>query len=151
MLALTLALAACAAAMPASAAACSCAPLEPRERLADGEPAFTGRVVARQRNAEAPGFAGADTFTYTFRVGHSFNRKPRRRLVLTAGTQSASCGVLLRKGARVGAFVYRSGAGLTTNACSLVDPDALIRAGRRVSGQNAGSVRPCRPAADTRR
>lgn len=117
--------------LPASASACSCAPIEPGERLADGDPAFTGRVISRRRNDSTPRLRGDETFTYVFRVGHSFNRRHRKRLRLTAGSQSAACGVLFRKGERVGAFVYRNGGQLTTNLCSIADPDELIRAGRQ--------------------
>lgn len=117
--------------LPASAAACSCAFVEPSERLADGEPAFTGRVISRHKQEGTPDYPGNATFTYVFRVGHSYNRKHRRRLRLSAGSQSAACGVLFRKGQRVGAFLHRSGGKLTTNLCSIVDPDELIAAGRR--------------------
>ena len=117
--------------LPPSAAACSCAPIEPRERLAAGDRAFTGRVISRRKNDSTPRLRGDETFTYVFRVGHSFNRRHRKRLRLTAGFESAACGVLFRKGERVGAFVYRSGDELTTNLCSIADPDELIRAGRQ--------------------
>ena len=117
--------------LPASAAACSCAPIEPRDRLAAGDAAFTGRVISRRKHEGAPDYPGNATFTYVFRVGHSFNRRHRKRLRLTAGSQSAACGVLFRKGERVGAFVYRDGGQLTTNLCSIADPDELIAAGHQ--------------------
>ena len=134
------------AGLPASAMACSCATVEPREQLENGDPAFTGRVVSRRKHESNPMFRGDGTFTYVFRVGHSYNRERTQRLRLTAGTQQAACGFIFTKGERVGAFLFRSGGKLTTNLCSLVDPDALIRAGRQIkNGRSASS--PARPRA----
>lgn len=147
LLLITLVAAAGGACLPGSASACSCAPLEPRELLEDGEPAFTGRVISRRRHEGTPSFPGDATYTYVFRVGHSYNRKHRSRLRLTAGSQGAACGVLFRKGERVGAFLYRNGGGLTTSSCSLVDPDDLIRAGRQVKKRTPAASSPARPRA----
>ena len=140
------------ASLPASAAACSCAPIEPRDRLAAGDPAFTGRVISRHKNDPKPRVNGDETFTYVFRVGHSYNRRHRKRLTLTAGYESAACGVLFRKGERVGAFVYRDGGKLTTNLCSIVDPDELIAAGRQSlrTGQERVKQMDARQAGDGR-
>ncbi len=121
-LAVTLILVAATAAVGVDqAGACTCAPLDPRDRLADGDPAVLGEVVAR-RATEPAGYA------YTVRVEDAFNATLGAEVVIDGGSMSAACGFTWRVGQRVGAFLHREAGEWTTDLCSLIAPAELRRA-----------------------
>ena len=124
-LAVTLILVAATAAGVDQAGACSCAGLDPRDRLAEGEPAVVGEVVSR-RAVEGRPFDSV--YEYTVRVEADFNSALGPEVVITSGTSSGACGFTWEVGQRVGAFLYREAGAWSTNLCSLVEPAELERA-----------------------
>jgi hypothetical protein len=120
-----LALAVVAAVGVQRAGACSCAGVDPRERLADGEAALVGRVVAKRPSQDVPFGEG---YQYTVRVERQFHVELGSEVLLAAGANEGSCGFEWEVGERVGTFLQRDGGDWTTNLCQLVEPAELERA-----------------------
>jgi hypothetical protein len=108
------------------AGACSCAGTDPRDRLAKGEPAVIGRVVAKRPQADT--LFGDPGFDYTVRVERALNADLGPEVTVTAGRRSPTCGLEWTLGERIGAFVRRFRDRWATNLCSLVAPGELRRA-----------------------
>ena len=102
------------------AAACSCAYVTPESRLESGEKALVG-TVAQRRAVSGP------RYVYVVRVERSFNHRLGKRVRLTSPRSSASCGVRLALGKRVGAFYYGRPGAYLTNSCGIVAPRRLRR------------------------
>ena len=105
------AVAAVAAAFAPSALACSCiAPSTPRADLARADGAVVGVYVGRYR-------ASASAFLYTFRDVRSVKGRFPARFTVRSGTNSASCGLQVRKGQRVGLLLHRVDGRWTSSLC----------------------------------
>jgi hypothetical protein len=104
------------------ASACSCADIDPRDRLEQGHPAMSGRVV------EATYDEPAGSAAYVVEVERALNVRLGDRVEIRAGLSEAGCGFRWREGRRVAAFIYRRGGRWTSNLCSLTTPGELERA-----------------------
>ena len=107
------------------ARACSCAPTDPRDRLADGEPAVIGEVEARRTVESTP---AGEVFEYTVRVERGLNASLGPVVMIRGASNGGACGFRWEVGQRVGAFLWREGGNWTTGLCSLVSPAALAAA-----------------------
>src|SRR5215217_4881230 len=107
------------------ARACSCAFIDPRDRLAEGEPAVIGKVVASTTAETSP---SGEVVEYTVRVERAFNEPLGEEVRVRAETNEGICGFTWNVGERVGAFLTRSGEHWTTGLCSLVSPADLTAA-----------------------
>ncbi|HEX5980918.1 MAG TPA: hypothetical protein VFY52_07515 [Thermoleophilaceae bacterium] len=106
-----------------AARACSCADIDPRDRLEEGYPAMSGRVVEATHD-DPPGSA-----TYVVEVERALNVRLGDRVEISAGLSEAGCGFRWREGRRVAAFIHRARGGRwTSNLCSLTTPGELVRA-----------------------
>ena len=86
-----------------AASACSCiAPGTPRADLARSDGAFVGVYQSRYR-------LSANAFFYKFTIVRRVKGNlPARTIHVVAGTNSASCGLQVRKGQRVALLLQRS-------------------------------------------
>jgi hypothetical protein len=109
------------------ASACSCADSDPRDRIEQGTPAMIGRVVSAPPRNPTPPLRLA---RYVVRVERELNVRLGDRIVVRTNPYSSSCGVVWKRGQRVGAFLHRTRRGWTTYLCSLVKPGELERATR---------------------
>jgi hypothetical protein len=100
---LVLAVAGLAVAAAPSASACSCiAPGTPRADLARSDGAFVGVYLGRYR-------LSPNAFFYKFTIVRRVKGKlPAKTIHVVAGTDSASCGLQVRKGERVALLLHRS-------------------------------------------
>jgi hypothetical protein len=108
-------------ALAGPAAACSCAHVSPESRLGSGEKALVGTVTQRRA-------VSGRRYVYVVRVERSFNHRLGKRVRLTSPRDSASCGVRLAVGKRVGAFYYGRPGAYRTISCGMVEPRRLMRA-----------------------
>ena len=117
MKALAVVVVACAAAVAAPAAsACTCvAPSTPRADLARADGAIVGSYVGRYR-------ASPTAFLYTFRAVRSVKGRFPSRFTVRSGTNSASCGLQVRKGQRVGLLLHRLDGRWTSSLCDQRSP-----------------------------
>jgi hypothetical protein len=110
------AVAAAAAAFAPSALACSCiAPATLRADLARADGAIVGVYVGRYR-------ASQTAFLYTFRDVRSVKGRFPPRFTVRSGTNSASCGLQVRKGQRVGLLLHRVEGRWTSSLCDQRQP-----------------------------
>ena len=128
------------------ASACSCAPLKPKEKLADSKAALTARVVGKEPvgdNEVLP-----QTFRYRLRVGVALKRKLGKHVSIEAGSSSASCGFSWRKRQVVGAYLYGRPGKWQTNLCLLERPRVIRRLARDQGDRQSATSRrgACRAA-----
>jgi hypothetical protein len=98
---LVLAVAGLAVAAAPSASACSCiAPGTPRADLARSDGAFVGVYLGRRRLSQ-------NAFSYRFTVARQVKGKLPKTIGVVSGTDSASCGLQVRKGERVALLLHR--------------------------------------------
>jgi hypothetical protein len=129
--ALALAAVVCAGAVAVPAAsACSClAPTTPRADLARSDGAIVGVYVGRYR-------ASATRYLYTFRSVRSVKGRFPARFTVRSGTNSADCGLQVRRGQRIGLLLHRVGRRWTASLCDQRDP-AFFRGTRVLLGRHA--------------
>ena len=98
-----LAVAALAAVAAPAATACSCiAPGTPRADLARSDGAFVGVYLGRSRLSQ-------NAFLYKFTIVRRVKGKlPTKTIQVVAGTDSASCGLQVRKGKRIALLLRRA-------------------------------------------
>ena len=100
-LVLVLAAVGAAAVLTPSASACSCiAPSTPRADLARADGAIVGVYLGRYR-------ASRTVFLYSFRIVRSVKGRFPARLTLRSGTNSADCGLQLRRSEQVALLLHR--------------------------------------------
>ena len=95
-----------------AASACSCiAPGPPRADLARSDGAFVGIYRSRYR-------LSASAFSYKFTIVRRVKGNlPPRTINVVAGTNSASCGLQVRKGQRVALLLQRSNRQWRSSLC----------------------------------
>jgi hypothetical protein len=110
--------------------ACSCAMGDPRSALAESDAAFVGRLMSKEApKGEGGGiFSSGEQVTYTFSVERSVKGELGKTVDVEAAVEGASCGIEAEPGQRIGLLLYGSAPQWTSNLCSQMDPDALIRA-----------------------
>ena len=96
-------------AAPAQACSCAGGPLT-AEALADAEGAFVGTVQGRMGKVIA------------FEVERVYAGRIGAAVEVSAGTNSASCGIEASLGERLGLFVGKHGGGWQSSLCSVRDP-----------------------------
>lgn len=109
--------------------ACSCAVGDPGSALAESDAAFVGRLVSKEApKGEGGGmFSSGEQVTYRFSVERSVKGELGKTVDVEAAVEGASCGIEAAPGQRIGLLLYGSKAQWTSNLCSQMDPDVLIR------------------------
>ncbi len=110
---------------PGLASACSCAPQPPSDRLAAGEPAVIGVVVATTDLGPVGPALFDHSYAYTVRVERAFNLDAGTEITIHGNTNDGMCGFTWSTGQRVGAFLYGTADRWSTGSCGLVFPEAL--------------------------
>jgi hypothetical protein len=121
-----------------SAQACTCARLDVRETLSRADAAFIGILTGRRPAPPSPPFS-SDVFT--FRVDDVVKGTLRGSVEVWSSSYSASCGLEIGVGERIGLFLSRDGNRWTSLLCWQVSPAALREAERRPAPDGRGPVR----------
>jgi hypothetical protein len=108
------------------ASACSCVPPDPARDLAVVDAAFVGTAVSRRVEGRGPLRSSADPAYWTFDVERAVKGELPEKLVVRAPMDSASCGLELRPGQRVGLLLEVRGREYESSLCRQVDPDLLL-------------------------
>jgi hypothetical protein len=108
------------------ASACSCVPPDPARDLADVDAAFVGTAVSRRVEERGPLRSSGDPAYWTFDVERAVKGELPEKLVVRAPVDSASCGLELRPGERVGLLLELRGGEYESSLCRQVEPDLLI-------------------------
>ena len=114
------------------AKACSCAAYDVRERLAEVDGAFVGRLIAHDEPTAVGGvYSSATQVRYRFSVERPVKGEiPSGTIEIWSSADGASCGLETPVGQRAGLLLERDGDRWTSGLCMQSDPDVLIRAGQ---------------------
>ena len=107
-------------AAPASASACSCAlPQKPRQEIRAADAAVFVKVVKRTvAGSEGPYITG-EKLRYRLRVIRDFKRNVPGRITVTGSSNSALCGLSLRRGQKVGLLLDKARRGYSGSLCGV--------------------------------
>ncbi|MBD0330779.1 MAG: hypothetical protein ICV64_11840 [Thermoleophilia bacterium] len=120
----------CAAGFAGDASACSCAVGDPRRMLAESDGAFVGTLVERRSPPPRPIMSTGDPVTLVFEVEQAVKGTLPSRVEVVTATSSASCGLEVPLGQRVGLFLTRDRDRWTSGLCQQIDPERLLAAAR---------------------
>lgn len=118
-----------------AAMACSCAPIDPKEKLADSNGAVTARLLeVRPLGAGDEAVSSADPTRFIYRTGRVVKGAARglkrgRRLVVRSPLSEASCGLGGDPGGLTGLFLDREKGHWTSNLCSQISRATMLRLG----------------------
>jgi hypothetical protein len=107
------------------AAACSCAVLEPGLMLEGSAYAFIGTVTGREPQGQ--GEVGGQV-VYRFEVDTVFQGEVAPEVGIVSAANSAACGIEAPVGTRLAVFAYLEEGQLSSNLCSVTDPQSMITA-----------------------
>jgi hypothetical protein len=122
---------------PGLASACSCAPRSASDRLAAGEPAVIGDVVAITDLGPVGDPPYDHLYAYTVRVERAFNLDAGAEITIHGNTSGGTCGFTWSAGQRVAAFLYGTADRWSTGSCGLVAPEALEAAAAAPDPENS--------------
>lgn len=108
------------------ASGCSCVPPDPARDLAEVDAAFVGTARSRRVEGRGPPRSSADPAYWTFDVERVVKGELQDELVVRTPVDSASCGLELRPGQRVGLLLDLRGREYESSLCRQVDPDLLL-------------------------
>lgn len=122
------------------AMACSCAPIDPRQAVADSKGAVTARLleVRRPTSGDEPVSSAAPT-DFVYRTGRVVKGAQRglqrgRRLVVQSQLSEASCGLSGEVGGLTGLFLQRTNGRWTSSLCSQISRARMLQ----LKGRQAG-------------
>ena len=102
----------------ADAAACTCRPPDLRRDLPAADGAVVGSVLEKR--------VGASQTTFLLRVEQVYKGDISNRVEVVTNAQSATCGLELAVGERVGLLLERVSGEWRSGLCSQVDPDEFL-------------------------
>ena len=107
-------------AVPAAASACSCAqPQKPRQEIRAADAAVFVKVVKRTVAGSAGPYITGEKLRYRLRVIRDYKRNVPGRITVTGSSNSALCGLSLRKGQKVGLLLDKAGRRYSASLCSV--------------------------------
>lgn len=138
-----------------AAMACSCAPIDPKQGVADSKGAVTARLLeVRRPTAEDESGSSAAPTHFVYRTGRVVKGAARglqrgRRLVVQSQPSEVSCGLSGEVGGLTGLFLERMNGRWTSGLCSQISRARMLRvrgpeassSGRTGSGVPSGGVR----------
>ena len=122
------------------AGACSCAAEPPREKLAEADGAFNGRLLEVTPDGEFEA-------VFRYRIGQVFKGRKRlqgpKTIRLRSGSNQGVCGLPQETGKLYGLFVSREDGHWSGNSCNVVSPAKLRRTARKAASSVAGAPPAC--------
>jgi hypothetical protein len=106
--------------------ACSCLPVDIARDLPRADGAFVGTVLERREPPPAAVQSSADPVTLVFRVEQVYKGDIANRVEVVTARDSASCGLAVGVGQRIGLLLDRDGDTWRSGLCSQVDPAAFL-------------------------
>ena len=122
------------------AMACSCAPIDPRQAVAESQGAVTARLLKVERlSAEGEPVSSLDPTNFIYRTGRVVKGAKRGlerggRLVVRSPFLEASCGLSGEVGGLTGLFLERVDGRWTSSLCSQISRARMLQ----VKGRQAG-------------